>query len=223
VSQQIPGQTKASMREAKQIEARLLEEVGAGQHIGEDLNRRIGQTGDPPCDLGDTAVRLMDSMTYPSRQRPSNEDGQPPRHGRSGRPGPGRCRPRSRPPAAWRTTRPERPGDGDDRGLDPVLPEEGEPVLDASGEDDLVEAGAQLLDTATLIPLGHLVKGGLDRLLIMQALDRIHADALPNGSASTWHTVGPRVSVPSRSNAASRIIVGQQQVGWQQDRHGRRR
>jgi hypothetical protein len=32
VSQQIPGQTKASMREAKQIEAQLLEEVGAGHH-----------------------------------------------------------------------------------------------------------------------------------------------------------------------------------------------
>ena len=29
VSQQVPGQTKASMRQAKQIEARLLEEVGA--------------------------------------------------------------------------------------------------------------------------------------------------------------------------------------------------
>jgi hypothetical protein len=34
VSQQVAGQTKASMREAKQIEARLLEEVGAGQHKG---------------------------------------------------------------------------------------------------------------------------------------------------------------------------------------------
>jgi integrase len=34
VSQQVPGQTKASMREAKQIEARLLEEVGTGQHKG---------------------------------------------------------------------------------------------------------------------------------------------------------------------------------------------
>jgi integrase len=34
VSQQVPGQTKASMRQAKQIEARLLEEVGAGQHKG---------------------------------------------------------------------------------------------------------------------------------------------------------------------------------------------
>jgi integrase len=34
VSQQVPGQTKASMRQAKQIEARLLEEVGAGQHRG---------------------------------------------------------------------------------------------------------------------------------------------------------------------------------------------
>ena len=30
VSQQVPGQTKAPMREAKQIEARLLEEIGAG-------------------------------------------------------------------------------------------------------------------------------------------------------------------------------------------------
>jgi hypothetical protein len=34
VSQQVPGQTKASMREAKQIEARLLAEVGTGQHKG---------------------------------------------------------------------------------------------------------------------------------------------------------------------------------------------
>jgi integrase len=34
VSQQVPGQTKASMREAKQIEARLLEEIGAGRHKG---------------------------------------------------------------------------------------------------------------------------------------------------------------------------------------------
>jgi integrase len=34
VSQQVPGQTKASLREAKQVEARLLEEVGAGQHRG---------------------------------------------------------------------------------------------------------------------------------------------------------------------------------------------
>jgi hypothetical protein len=34
VSQQVPGQTKASMREAKQIEARLLEEVCTGQHKG---------------------------------------------------------------------------------------------------------------------------------------------------------------------------------------------
>jgi integrase len=34
VSQQVPGQTKASMRQAKQVEARLLEEVGAGQHRG---------------------------------------------------------------------------------------------------------------------------------------------------------------------------------------------
>ena len=32
VSQQVPGQTKASMRQAKQIEARRLEEVGAGRH-----------------------------------------------------------------------------------------------------------------------------------------------------------------------------------------------
>ena len=31
VGQQVPGQTKASMREAKQIEARLLEEIGAGR------------------------------------------------------------------------------------------------------------------------------------------------------------------------------------------------
>jgi integrase len=34
VSQQVPGQTKASLREAKQVEARLLEEVGTGQHRG---------------------------------------------------------------------------------------------------------------------------------------------------------------------------------------------
>ena len=34
VSQQVPGQTKASMRQAKQIEARLLEEIGAGRHKG---------------------------------------------------------------------------------------------------------------------------------------------------------------------------------------------
>jgi integrase len=34
VSQQVPGQTKTSMRQAKQIEARLLEEVGTGQHKG---------------------------------------------------------------------------------------------------------------------------------------------------------------------------------------------
>jgi integrase len=34
VSQQVPGQTKASLRKAKQVEARLLEEVGAGQHRG---------------------------------------------------------------------------------------------------------------------------------------------------------------------------------------------
>jgi integrase len=32
VSQQVAGQTKASMRQAKQVEARLLAEVGAGQH-----------------------------------------------------------------------------------------------------------------------------------------------------------------------------------------------
>jgi integrase len=34
VSQQVPGQTKTSLREAKQVEARLLEEVGAGRHKG---------------------------------------------------------------------------------------------------------------------------------------------------------------------------------------------
>jgi len=34
VSQQVPGQTKASMRQAKQIEAWLLEEVSAGRHKG---------------------------------------------------------------------------------------------------------------------------------------------------------------------------------------------
>jgi integrase len=34
VSQQVPSQTKASMRQAKQIEARLLEKVGAGRHKG---------------------------------------------------------------------------------------------------------------------------------------------------------------------------------------------
>jgi integrase len=34
VSQQVPGQTKTSMRQAKQVEARLLEEVGTGRHKG---------------------------------------------------------------------------------------------------------------------------------------------------------------------------------------------
>src|SRR5215213_9366304 len=34
VSQQVPGQTKAAMRQAKQIEAQLLEEIGAGRHKG---------------------------------------------------------------------------------------------------------------------------------------------------------------------------------------------
>jgi integrase len=34
MSQQVPGQTKASMREAKQIEAQLLAEIGAGRHKG---------------------------------------------------------------------------------------------------------------------------------------------------------------------------------------------
>jgi hypothetical protein len=34
VSQQVPGQTKASMRQAKQIEAQLLAEIGTGQHKG---------------------------------------------------------------------------------------------------------------------------------------------------------------------------------------------
>jgi integrase len=34
VSQQVAGQTKASMREAKQVEARLLDEVGTGRHKG---------------------------------------------------------------------------------------------------------------------------------------------------------------------------------------------
>jgi hypothetical protein len=34
VSQQVAGQTKASMRQAKQIEAWLLEEVDAGRHTG---------------------------------------------------------------------------------------------------------------------------------------------------------------------------------------------
>ena len=34
VSQQVPGQTKAAMRQAKQIEARLLEAVGAGRQKG---------------------------------------------------------------------------------------------------------------------------------------------------------------------------------------------
>ena len=32
VGQQVPGHTKASLRQAKQIEARLLEEIGAGRH-----------------------------------------------------------------------------------------------------------------------------------------------------------------------------------------------
>jgi integrase len=34
VSQQVHGQTKTSMRQAKQVEARLLEEVGTGRHKG---------------------------------------------------------------------------------------------------------------------------------------------------------------------------------------------
>jgi hypothetical protein len=34
VSQQVAGQTKASMRQAKQIEAQLLAEIGTGQHKG---------------------------------------------------------------------------------------------------------------------------------------------------------------------------------------------
>ena len=34
VSQQVAGQTKASMRQAKQIEAQLLTEIGTGQHKG---------------------------------------------------------------------------------------------------------------------------------------------------------------------------------------------
>jgi integrase len=34
VSQQVPGQTKTSIRQAKQVEARLLEEVGTGRHKG---------------------------------------------------------------------------------------------------------------------------------------------------------------------------------------------
>jgi len=34
VSQQVAGHTKASMRQAKQVEARLLAEVGAGRHRG---------------------------------------------------------------------------------------------------------------------------------------------------------------------------------------------
>jgi integrase len=42
VSQQVPGQTKASMREAKQIEAQLLEEVGAGRHRG-SRSRTMGE------------------------------------------------------------------------------------------------------------------------------------------------------------------------------------
>ena len=42
VSQQVAGQTKASMREAKQIEARLLEEVGAGRHRG-SRSRTMGE------------------------------------------------------------------------------------------------------------------------------------------------------------------------------------
>jgi integrase len=42
VSQQVPGQTKAAMREAKQVEARLLEEVGAGRHKG-SRTRTVGE------------------------------------------------------------------------------------------------------------------------------------------------------------------------------------
>jgi integrase len=42
VSQQVPGQTKASMRQAKQIEARLLEEIGAGRHRG-SRSRTMGE------------------------------------------------------------------------------------------------------------------------------------------------------------------------------------
>jgi integrase len=34
VSQQVPGQTKAAIRQAKQIEAQLLAEIGTGQHKG---------------------------------------------------------------------------------------------------------------------------------------------------------------------------------------------
>jgi Phage integrase, N-terminal SAM-like domain len=42
VSQQVAGQTKASMRQAKQIEARLLEEIGAGRHRG-SRSRTMGE------------------------------------------------------------------------------------------------------------------------------------------------------------------------------------
>jgi integrase len=34
VSQQVPGHTKAAMRQAKQIEAQLPAEIGTGQHKG---------------------------------------------------------------------------------------------------------------------------------------------------------------------------------------------
>ena len=46
VSQQVPGQTKASMRQAKQIEARLLEEVGIGQHRG-SRSRTMAEASPP--------------------------------------------------------------------------------------------------------------------------------------------------------------------------------
>jgi integrase len=42
VSQQVPGHTKASMREAKQVEARLLAEVGIGRHRG-SRSRTVGE------------------------------------------------------------------------------------------------------------------------------------------------------------------------------------
>src|SRR5919204_7060597 len=42
VSRQVPGQTKAAYREAKKVEAELLEEVDRGQHRG-DRSRTVGE------------------------------------------------------------------------------------------------------------------------------------------------------------------------------------
>ncbi|HYY80792.1 MAG TPA: hypothetical protein VFD04_16660, partial [Actinomycetes bacterium] len=42
VSRQVPGQTKQSQREAKKVEAQLLEEVDRGRHRGE-RSRTVGE------------------------------------------------------------------------------------------------------------------------------------------------------------------------------------